>query len=153
VGTNGNMVGTPQTVNIPARSTVVVNASATFKSAPPGEHLCAVVSLYSPSTGCAMDATTALEIPNPGYSMTHECSAWRNTDSMFVLGGSGFHFPLGLGRLPVHFEDPIVLEITAQHAPAGILNTPPVARIADTLRAVGATSNLPLYMPPASCRA
>ncbi len=63
VGTNGTMVGTPQTVNIPANSQATVNASAPFTSAPSGEHLCAVVSIYSPTTGCTVDATTALEIP------------------------------------------------------------------------------------------
>jgi hypothetical protein len=148
VGTNGSMVGIPQTVNIPARSTVTVNASAPFTSAALGGHLCAVVSLYSPSTGCAVDATTALEIPNPGYSMAHQCSAWRNTDSMFALLGGGFHFGLGLGKLPIHLEEPIVLGINTKHVPAQILNTPAVARIADTLRAVGAKSNQPLYLLP-----
>jgi hypothetical protein len=148
VGTNGPMVGTPQTVNIPANSTVTVKASAPFTSAAPGGHLCAVVSLYSPSTGCAVDATTALQIPNPGYSMTHQCSAWRNTDSMFAIIGSGFRFPLGLGHLPYHIEKPIVLTINAKHVPAEIQRTPVVARIADTLRAAGAKSNQPLYLLP-----
>jgi kumamolisin len=148
VGTNGSMVGTPQTVNIAADSTVTVNASAPFTSAPSGGHLCAVVSLYSPSTGCAVDATSALEIPNPGYSMTHQCSAWRNTDSMFAPMGAKFHFGLGLGKLPIHFEEPIVLGINTKHVPVEILNTPTVAKIADTLRAVGAKSNQPLYLLP-----
>src|SRR6185295_5219067 len=70
LGTNGSMVGTPQTVNIPAHSTLTVPASAQFKSAAVGGHMCAVVSLYSPSTACAVNATTALDIPNPGYSLT-----------------------------------------------------------------------------------
>ncbi len=148
VGTSGAMVGTPQTVDIPARSTMTVNASAPFTSAPLGGHLCAVVSLYSPSTGCAVDAMTALEIPNPGYSMTHQCSAWRNTDSMFAMMGSKFHFGIGLGKLQIHFEEPIVLGITTKHVPAEILRIPAVARIADTLRAVGAKSNQPLYLLP-----
>ena len=117
-------------------------------SAPEAEHLCAVVSLYSPSTGCTVDATSALDIPNPGYSMTHECSAWRNTDSMFALMGSGFHFGIGLGRLPIHFEQPIVLGIDAKHVPTEILKTPALAKIADTLQAVGAKSNQPLYLLP-----
>ncbi|HEX3682464.1 MAG TPA: S53 family peptidase [Bryobacteraceae bacterium] len=148
VGTNGSLVGTPQTVNIPAGSTVTVNASAPFTSAPEGEHLCAVVSLYSPATGCTVDATSALEIPNPGYSMTHECSAWRNTDSMFALMGGAFHFGIGLGRLPIRFEEPIILGINAKHVPTEILKTPAVAKIADTLQAVGAKSNQPLYLMP-----
>jgi hypothetical protein len=95
-----------------------------------------------------VDATSALQIPNPGYSMTHECSAWRNTDSMFALIRGGFHFELGLGLLPTHLEEPIILGINTKHVPAGILNTPTVAKIADTLRAVGARSNQPLYLMP-----
>jgi len=148
VGTNGTMVGTPQTVNIPAYSTVPVNASAPFKSAPPGEHLCAVVSLYSASTGCTVDATTALQIPNPGSSMTHECSAWRNTDSMLVGPGGHFGFHLGLGVIPFHLEEPVLLEIDTKHVPALWAQTPVARGIADTLRAVGAKSNLPLYLLP-----
>jgi hypothetical protein len=148
VGTNGTMVGVPQTVNIPANSTVPVKASASFTSAAAGEHLCAVVSIYSPTTGCTVDATTALEIPDPGYSMTHQCSAWRNTDSMFAMVGSGFNFPLGLGHLPFHIEEPIVLTFNTKRVPVKILNTPALAKIADTLSAVGAKSNQPLYLLP-----
>lgn len=148
VGTNGTMVGIPQTVNIPAYSTVPVNASAPFTSAPPGEHLCAVVSLYSPSAGCSVDATTALEIPSPGYSMTHECSAWRNTDSMLAGPGAHFGFHIGLGILPFHLEEPVQLEIDTKHVPATWLQTPVARGIANTLRAVGAKSNVPLYLLP-----
>src|SRR5262249_4781067 len=141
VGTNGTMVGMPQMANIPAHSTVTVNASAPFTSAPLGGHMCAVVSLYSPSTGCTVDATSATQIPDPGYSMTHECSAWRNTDSVFALIGSGFNFHLGLGKL-LSLE-PIVLAINTKYVPAQILKTPTVMKIADTLRAMGAKSNQP----------
>lgn len=148
VGTNGTMVGAPQTVDIPAHSTVTVDASAPFTSAPPGGHLCAVVSLYSPTTGCTTDPMTALQIPDPGYSMTHECSAWRNTDSMFARIGVPFHFGIGLGKVPGRLEAPIVLQITARHVPAEILKAPALAKVADTLRAVGARSNLPLYLLP-----
>lgn len=148
VGTNGTMVGTPQTVNIPANSTLTVNASAPFTSAALGGHLCAVVSIYSPTTGCAVDPATALQIPDPGYSMSHQCSAWRNTDSMFALIGTKFHFVLGLGKLPPRMEEPVVLGINVKHVPREILRTPAVAKIADTLRVVGAKGNQPLYLLP-----
>jgi hypothetical protein len=147
LGTNGNMVGTPKTVTIPANSTLTVNASAPFTSAPQGDHLCAVVSVYS-STGCNINAATALDIPDPGYSETHQCSAWRNTDSMFALMASPFNWRLGLGRLPLHLETPIILEIDAKHVPAEVQNTPAIAKIIDTLRGLGARSNLPLFLLP-----
>jgi len=148
VGTSGSMVGTQQTVDIPPHSTVTVQASAPFTSAPAGGHICAVVSLYSPSTGCTVNAASATQIPDPGYSMTHQCSAWRNTDSTMAARNSNFHFGLGLGRLPVHLEKPILLGLTTRHVPAEILRTPAVQKVADTLRAVGARSNQPLYLLP-----
>jgi len=148
VGTNGTMVGAPQTVSILPHSTQNVQASAPFVSAPPGGHLCAVVSLYSPTTGCDTNATTALQIPDPGYSDTHQCSAWRNTDSMLVGPGGHFGFHFGLGVIPFHLEEPVLLEINAKHVPATWIKTPVVQGIADTLRAVGAKSNVPLYLLP-----
>ncbi len=148
VGTNGSMVGTPQTVSIPAHSTVNVPASAPFTSAPTGQHLCAVVSLYSPSTGCSKNATTALQIPNPGYSDTHECSAWRNTDSMFALIGHGFKFILGLGHLTFRIEEPVVLKLLTTHIPSTFIRDPVINNLQNTLRSVGAVSNLPLYLLP-----
>jgi hypothetical protein len=148
VGTNGSAVGTPQTVSIPAHSTVNVSASAPFTSAPAGQHLCAVVSLYSPATGCNTNATTALQIPNPGYSDTHQCSAWRNTDSMLVMMGQRFKFNLGFGRLPFQFEEPIILKLVTTHIPATIVRDPVINNRQNTLRALGATPNLPLYLLP-----
>jgi hypothetical protein len=153
VGTNGAMVGTPQTVSIPPYSTVTVNASAPFVSAPAGQHLCAVVSLYSPTTGCDTDATTALQIPNPGYSDTHECSAWRNTDSMFGTSGGQFKFPLGLGHIPFHLPEPIVLQIRPLQVPFNWNQSAGAKKIEDVLRSVGAKSNIPLYLLPAFNRA
>jgi hypothetical protein len=142
------MVGTPQTVSIPPHSTVSVPASASFHSAPLGDHLCAVVSLYSPATGCDTNAMTALEIPDPGYSDTHQCSAWRNTDSMLTGPGGRFGFHVGLGLIPFRLEEPVLLKIDTKHVPATWTRTPVVLGIADTLRAVGAKSNVPLFLLP-----
>ena len=47
-----------------------------------------------------------------------------------------------------YFLEPIALGITTRHVPAEILHTPAVAKIADTLRAVGARSNQPLFLAP-----
>ena len=148
VGTNGVMVGTPQMVTVPAHSTITVNASVPFTSAPAGDHMCAVVSIYSPTTGCNVNAATALDIPDPGYSETHQCSAWRNTDSMLAGGGNQFHFRIGFGRLPLHLDKPIILQIGAKHVPANIRETAVVTKIADILKTMGARSNIPLYLLP-----
>jgi len=148
IALDGFMVGTPQTVTIPAHSTLNVPASAHFVSAPSGQHLCAAVSIYSPATGCSTNATTALQIPNPGYSDTHQCSAWRNTDSMFAIIGGGFKFPVGLGQLPIQFKEPIIVKLLTTHIPSTILRDPVINNLQNTLRSVGAVSNLPLYLLP-----
>ncbi len=148
VGTNGSMVGAPQTVaTIPAYSSVTVNASAPFTSAPPLEHLCAVVSIYSNATGCKVDATTALQIPDPGEAGTYACSAWRNTDSMLAAKGS-FKFQLGLGELAFEITEPIVLQFQPVHVPNNWTQIPRVREITDMLRAVGVANNVPLYLLP-----
>jgi len=153
VGTNGTMVGSPQTVSIPAQSTVTVTASADFVSAPTGQHLCAVVSIYSPTTGCDVNANDALEIPNPGYSMTHQCSAWRNTDSMTASSGGQIAFPLGFGKLPIHFPDPIVLRIRPIKVPENWHTTAKARAIEEVIHSVGAKGNMPPYLLPAFNRA
>jgi hypothetical protein len=141
-------VGVPQTVTIPASSSVTVPSSAAFASAPPGQHVCAVVSIYSSSTGCATDATTALEIPNPGFAGTHACSAWRNTNSMLAGSNSRFKFRLGLGRLPIKLREPILLQIHPVHVPSTWSQKAKVKEIEDILRFVGPKSNIPLYLLP-----
>jgi hypothetical protein len=147
-GTNGSMVGTPQTVSIPPYSYVKVNASANFMSAANGDHLCAVVSLYNPSAGCAVDATTALLIPDPGVAGSHSCSAWRNTDSSMAASGSKFQFGLGLGKLNMRELEPIQLQFNQVHVPANWTNIAKVREIGDLLKFVGSNSNYPLYLLP-----
>jgi hypothetical protein len=153
VGANGTAVGAPQTVSIPAYGTVTVQASAPFVSAPSGQHLCAVVSIYSPTTGCDTNAATPLQIPDPGYSETHACSAWRNTDSMVAPAMGNFKFPLGFGKLPLHLGEPIDLEIHSAHVPLAWHQSPAAKRIDDVLQAVGANNNLPTYLLPEFNRA
>jgi hypothetical protein len=80
--------------------------------------------------------------------MTHQCSAWRNTDSMLASPRGKFKFGIGFGHLPFHFEEPIILKLLTTHIPASILHDPAVHRIQNTLRAVGAVPNLPLYLLP-----
>jgi hypothetical protein len=149
---NGFMVGTPQTVSIPAHSTVTVKASADYVSAPAGEHQCAVVSIYSRSTGCSVEATDATDIPDPGYSTTHECSAWRNTDSMTGSGGGQFKFGVGFGKIPTHI-DPIIISYQPLHVPLDWRQSAFVTGLQDLLRALGTQGNLPLYLLPALRRA
>lgn len=83
-----------------------------FRSAPnAGEHRCAAVSIsnvriawvydnsdVSINSGdfCADPGTNPLLVPDPGNSQVESCSAWRNTDSSFVVRGLRWKFKIGL---------------------------------------------------------
>lgn len=149
VGTNGNMVGSPQMVaTIPAFSSVTVNSPTDFTSAPVGDHLCAVVSIYSSATRCTVNATTALQIPDPGQPGAHACSAWRNTDSTLAAPGSRFSFPLGLGRVVMKQPEPIVLKFNPIHIPVKWAQNEKVRELEKVLNFVGAKNSIPLYLLP-----
>jgi subtilase family serine protease len=148
VGTNGTLVGTPQTVTIPPYSSITVQASANFTSAPPLDHICAVVSISCPTAGCAVDAQNALQIPDPGLAGTRSCSAWRNTDSMNATSGSGFSFKLGMGKIPFHETKPILLQIQPIHVPFNWDQVKGTKDIGDVLRFMGAEKSIPLYFVP-----
>jgi len=149
VGTSGSMVGSPQMVaTIPPYSSVRVDSPTPFTSAPLGDHLCAVVSIYSAATRCLVDAATALEIPDPGLPGTHACSAWRNTDSAMVAPGAGFSFILGLGEVLTRLPEPVQLQFTNIHVPARWTEIAKVREIEHILNFTGAMNDYPLYLLP-----
>jgi kumamolisin len=149
VGTNGSMVGTPQMVaTIPPFSSVTINSPTPFTSAPAGQHLCAVVSIYSAATRCQVDAANALQIPDPGLPGTHACSAWRNTDSTLANSGSRFKFILGLGEVQIRQAEPVQLQFISVHIPAKWTKIAKVREIESILNFVGAKNNYPLYLLP-----
>jgi hypothetical protein len=151
LGTSGSMVGVPQTVSIPPLSTANVAASAPFLSAPLGQHLCAVVSISGPGTGSANAAATALDIPDPGYSLTHESSAWRNTDSTLVRPGQRFRVELSLGALHKK-KVPIHLQLRAAFVPRDWRERPSMRPAFQLLEGVGARPAVPLYILPGFSR-
>jgi hypothetical protein len=155
VAASGTPVGVPQTLTVSALSNVTVNASADFVSAPAGEHLCAVVSLYwnNAATGCNTDATTALEITDPGLPGTHRCSAWRNTDSMGIMQmrrgfPMPFKFALGTGKLPAGIKEPILLHVAPFHVPADWAQKTKVKTPKDKRNAAGNEPEVPAYLLP-----
>ena len=158
VGTNGTPVGVPQTVTVPAFSNVTVNASANFMSAPMGEHLCAVVSLYwnNATTGCNTDATTALEIPDPGWLPdSRKCSAWRNTDSMGIMQMRRgfplpFKFAVGTGKLPAGQKDPIGLLVVPFHVPADKVQAITLGKSKKKRNRAGGEADAPSDLLPAA---
>jgi len=150
VGTAGNLLTTVTSGSIPAHGSLVVPSNVNYTSPAVGTHLCAVVSLYNPATGCSVDpGNNALLIPDPGLTGDHECSAWRNTDSK-VAGPhpAKYSFTLGFGRIPFIVKEPIQLTVETTHVPYNWRKLPGVAAIQNTLNSVGALSNIPLYMHP-----
>ena len=148
-GTNGTFLDKVTVASIPPYSTVTVTSSVAFTSAPAGDHMCAVVSLYNPATGCTTDpGTNALSIPSPGLAETHACSAWRNTDSMIGAPGGRFQFNLGLGELPLRLPEPVMLEINSVHVPFDWNLLPKVQELKYTLDQTGVRSNIALFLLP-----
>jgi hypothetical protein len=145
---DGYLIGVPQLVTIPPYSSVTVNASAPFVSAPAGQHLCAVVSLFNATTGCLVQAANALEIPNPGQDGSHGCSAWRNTDSMTALPGGNFKFPLSFGKIVERLARPILVSIQPIHIPHNWEQLARVTQLEDVLKYIGVDNNFPLYLLP-----
>lgn len=155
VGTNGIMVGTPQTVAINKFSSPPpFAASAPFKSAPLNNHICAVVSIYNPAAlgdpanGCAVDATTALQIPDPVTPTGHACSAWRNTDSMTGFSNAPFVLELGAKELPFPQPNNIALQVQPVLVPFNWEKQAKVKEIKKTLGFFGAENTIPLYLHP-----
>jgi len=149
LGTSGTMVGSPVTVNIPAFSSATVQATANFVSAPAGQHMCAVVSVYSAGTACNVDATTALQIPNPGAAGSHACAAWRNTDSTLAPMNSRFKFQLGFGELPERLREGLALHIQPTHVPATWPHLAKAKEVDDLARFLGVKPRVPTYLVPA----
>jgi hypothetical protein len=112
-----------QTVLIPASTSQVVISSVPFVNTGGADsHTCAAVSLYTADSPCGFNPTTsadAVNIPSPLANVSHSCSAWRNTDSIFVFPGEPWHLILGLGEIPLEYEKlSIGIQFTTQHVAA-----------------------------------
>jgi hypothetical protein len=157
--TGGTLLATinPEAAIPPGGSITVPASYSTVQFTNPGSHMCAVVSLYCPHAGCTfngaqnpvtMVAPPSQDIPDPGASNSHACSAWRNTDSMSAPMGGSYKFKLGFGRLPGKLAGPVVLEIQTAHVPFDWNRDPRIIQMRALFSRVGATSNVPLYLLP-----
>jgi hypothetical protein len=160
VGTaGGTLLATvnPEMAIPPGGSITVPTSYSTVQFTNPGSHMCAVVSLYSPDSGCtfngAQNPVTLAEppsedIPDPGASNSHSCSAWRNTDTMSAPMGGAYKFQLGFGRLPRRPAEPVVLEIQTAHVPFDWNRDPRIRQVQALLDLAGARRNVPIYLLP-----
>ena len=152
VGISGTSLGPPKIVSVPPNGSVPVSSPGQFIGPDTGQHMCAAVSIYSPATRCAIDATLAQEIPDPGASGEPKCSAWRNTDSIFGIAGLGFGFKVGLGELPFHLAEPIKLGINPVHVSSKWLQAAKADEIAVSPKLASARPRIPPYLLPSAFR-
>jgi hypothetical protein len=146
-GLNGNLIDI-QTVTVPAWSSTLVYSAHPFHSAPAGHHKCAVVSIFNALAGTCPDASTFGQIPNPMANFAHSCSAWRNTDSMWVLAGGNWNIYLELAQ-PIFDGGPVEINVNTQHVPLDWATQADVLDIEKTLAAGAAVRQTPPFLAPA----
>ncbi|MGA2488760.1 MAG: hypothetical protein ABSF99_01040 [Anaerolineales bacterium] len=146
VGCAGTLVDV-QAAAIPPLSSVIVYSAHPFKSAPAGQHKCAVISLYNSLAGTCPDAVTASQVPDPNANPSHSCSAWRNTDSMIVFSLQPWKIILQVNT-PIPDPGPIEVKVLTYHVPSKWIEQDNVKKIATVLEQGGAPRETPLYMLP-----
>jgi hypothetical protein len=141
----------------PGGSITVPPSYSTVQFTNSGTHACAVVSIYSPDAGCHFNGSQnpvslafppSEDIPDPGPSNSHSCSAWRNTDTLSAAMGAAYKFKLGFGRPPKRMLEPVELEIQGAHVPFDWQKNPKIRQVQALLDRTGAKWNAPLYLLP-----
>jgi hypothetical protein len=149
----------PATTIPPGGSITVPDSYSNIQFVNPGSHMCAVISIFSESSGCSFNGAPnpstgtdplSQNIPDPGATNSHSCSAWRNTDTMSAMSGGMFKFKLGFNEIPVGepITKPIELEIHSTHIPYSWNKDPKIRQVQAILDLAGAKSNVPLYLLP-----
>lgn len=107
-----------RTVNVPAESSILVSSNLPFRSALPGMHSCAAVSIYnSQSETARVDPVSTSEIP--WTQAGGQCStAWRNTDSMLVFRGKPWRLSLAVSALDL--TDSVNIQASAAKIPVAM---------------------------------
>ena len=145
VGTSGAMLDT-QTVIIPATSSATVISSLPFINA--GGHTCAVVSIDTDDSPCQFDPTgsaDSVNIPNP-LPVGHNCSAWRNTNTISVSPGAEWDFEIALGDIKHYGEAQVGIQFNVQHAAADFARSEKAFEIIKEHRRI--YSKTPPYLIP-----
>jgi hypothetical protein len=150
VGSAGTLLSEVVTTIAATGSTVA--SPVPFHSGPLGQHQCAVVSLSDAQAPFInVDATTAAAVPDPTVphpgGSNHYASAWRNTDSMFVVAGMVWHLPFTAGTV-LREPLPLKVEVTAAKVPLPVEEIGEVAKLREDLRVLGATPATPLFLAP-----
>ena len=141
-----------KTVTIQANNSLVVHSDHPFHSPPLNHHSCAVVSIYNAmASTCNIDAVTAVQVPNPGGPGHIGCSAWRNTDSMWVYIGLPWHFNLDIDSYEILSPDPggpVEINMIAQHVPFDWMKNPKYLETDALLKAADIHANKPMFLLP-----
>jgi hypothetical protein len=149
-GGGGGWVGTlvdVQAATIPPYASTMVYSAHPFKSAPAGQHACAVISIYNALAGTCPDAVTASQVPDPNANPSHSCSAWRNTDSLIVFPLKPWQINLQVNA-PIHNPGPVEVKVLTYHVPLGWRKQEKVNRMATLLEQGGVPPEVPLYLLP-----
>ena len=152
VGSAGTLIDV-QYVTVPAAGMIMVSSASPFHSAGYGQHECVAVSVANyQSPYFNVDPTTATEVVDPTVPQPagsgHFGSAWRNTDSMLVSPGMGWH--LGFAAA-LRTPGPVAvgIEVAAAKVPLGWDRTGDAATLRKTLQFTGAQARVPLFLVPA----
>ncbi len=136
------------TGTIPPMGSEIIYSPVPFRSAPAGQHACAIISIYNALAGTCPDAVTVAQVPSPVANPNHSCSAWRNTDSMYVFLLKDWRLHLELVTPPFPEPVPVQVALYTYHVPTGWEKNERVAQIVDVLGQGGTGNETPLYLLP-----
>ena len=133
-----------RTVTVPANGSVQVDSNFPFRSALPGFHSCAAVSVYNAqSQNATVDPTTAADMPWTQAGVPGP-TAWRNTDSMLVFRGKPWRLSLAVSD--ENRTNRVAIEATAAKIPLDFEATGEAARFASIANQLGNINRYPLYL-------
>jgi hypothetical protein len=153
VGTAGTLLDT-QYVTVPAGASATAISARPFHSAADGVHECVVVSVSNvASTFFNVAPTTAATVPDPTISRPPDTfrfgSAWRNTDSMSAGPGGMWHLRFAaIPGLKLAGEKPIEIAVSSRRISRDFTREGAAARLAETLKFLGAEARAPLFLAP-----
>jgi hypothetical protein len=146
-----------QSATIPGNGQVIVTSAHPFRSAPPGQHVCAVVSIANAQSAFfSTDPSSAAAVGDPdtgGVANPHSGTAWRNSDSSWAIIGQPWVINLAASvAVAGHVKQPgpvdVQIGVTARQVPVDFANHPDVVALRTALASVGAQSRAPLYLAP-----
>lgn len=146
VGAAGTLLSV-ETVSVPALGEAIVHSAVPFRSAPFGQHKCAVVSIYDALAGTCANAWTAADVPDPAADWAHSCSAWRNCTSRLIQLIEPWHILLQ-PTFPGKKLPPVDIDVVAFHVPREWAKQETARAMRADLAKRGVPKQMPLFLVP-----